>query len=218
MHLLENPKSTTADLCQYVLGPDLPTRGEIITPAAEILEMYETGRGSIRQRAVWEKESGEIVVSELPYQASGSKILEQIAAQMAAKKLPMVSDLRDESDQESPIRLIIEPRSNRVDVEMLMQHLFATTDRSTCIASRVYTVSSIDSPLLVDIREALRLITSADSRLAAISKVVRVRVLGSKNRLTTVLPRSKGTFLISRFPKLIKLSATSRICIRFSRE
>jgi topoisomerase-4 subunit A len=156
VYLLENPKSTTADLCQHVLGPDLPTRGEIITPATEILEMYETGRGSIRQRAVWEKESGEIIVSELPYQASGSKILEQIAAQMAAKKLPMVSDLRDESDQDSPIRLVIEPRSNRVDAEMLMQHLFATTDLEKSYRINMNMIDISGAPRVFGLKDCLK--------------------------------------------------------------
>ena len=156
VYLLENPKSTTADLCQHVLGPDLPTRGEIITPATEILEMYETGRGSIRQRAVWEKESGEIIVTELPYQASGSKILEQIATQMAAKKLPMVSDLRDESDQESPIRLVIEPRSNRVDTEMLMQHLFATTDLEKSYRINMNMIDISGAPRVFGLKDCLK--------------------------------------------------------------
>lgn len=128
IHLLENPKAEIPDLLEFIQGPDFPTDAEIITPKAEILELYEKGRGSIRMRARFEKEDGDIVITALPHQASGSKILEQIAAQMQAKKLPMVSDLRDESDHENPTRLVIEPRSNRVDVEELMRHLFATTD------------------------------------------------------------------------------------------
>ncbi|WP_417446575.1 DNA topoisomerase IV subunit A [Kangiella sp.] len=128
VHLLENPKAELPDLLEFIQGPDFPTDAEIITPRADILELYEKGRGSIRMRARFEKEDGDIVITSLPHQASGSKILEQIAAQMQAKKLPMVSDLRDESDHENPTRLVIEPRSNRVDVEELMRHLFATTD------------------------------------------------------------------------------------------
>ncbi|MCW9028120.1 MAG: DNA topoisomerase IV subunit A [Kangiella sp.] len=128
VHLLENPKAELPDLLEFIQGPDFPTDAEIITPRSEILELYEKGRGSIRMRARFEKEEGDIVITSLPHQASGSKILEQIAAQMQAKKLPMVSDLRDESDHENPTRLVIEPRSNRVDVEELMRHLFATTD------------------------------------------------------------------------------------------
>ena len=154
--LLESPRATTAELCEHILGPDLPTRGEIITPANEILQMYETGRGSVRQRAVWNKEQSEIIISELPYQASGSKILEQIAAQMAAKKLPMVSDLRDESDQEHPIRLVIEPRSNRVDTEMLMQHLFATTDLEKSYRINLNMIDTSGSPRVFNLRDCLK--------------------------------------------------------------
>ena len=128
VRLLEEPKSTLADLLEHVRGPDLPTGAEIITPREELARIYETGNGTFRARARYETEDGEIVVTELPYQVSGSKVLEQIAAQMRAKKLPMVEDLRDESDHEHPTRLVITPRSNRVDVEQVMAHLFATTD------------------------------------------------------------------------------------------
>ena len=128
IRLLEAPKSTVADLCEHVIAPDFPTEAEIITPREDIVTMYETGRGGLRMRAVWEREGGDVVVCALPYQVSGSRVLEQIAQQMQAKKLPMVADLRDESDHENPTRLVIVPRSNRIDVEALMSHLFASTD------------------------------------------------------------------------------------------
>ncbi|MBA6413915.1 DNA topoisomerase IV subunit A [Parahaliea sp. F7430] len=128
VQMLDSPKSTVADLCQHIQGPDYPTAAEIITPQEDIISMYETGRGGMRVRAVWEREGGDIVVRALPFQVSGSRVLEQIAQQMQAKKLPMVADLRDESDHENPTRLVIIPRSNRVDVDALMSHLFATTD------------------------------------------------------------------------------------------
>ena len=128
IRLLESPKSTVKELCQHIKAPDFPTNAEIITPKSEIQIMYETGNGSIKMRAVWEKEEGNIVITALPYQSSGSKVLEQVAAQMQAKKLPMLEDLRDESDHENPTRLILVPRSNRVDLSELMLHLFATTD------------------------------------------------------------------------------------------
>ena len=128
IRLLEAPRSTVADLCEHVLAPDFPTDAEIITPREDILAMYETGRGTLRMRAVWEKEGSDIVICALPHQVSGSRVLEQIAAQMQAKKLPMVADLRDESDHENPTRLVIVPRSNRVELEGLMSHLFASTD------------------------------------------------------------------------------------------
>ncbi len=128
IHLLKNPKATTAELCEFVLAPDMATSAEIITPKQDIINMYETGRGSLRMRAIWSKEDGDIVVTALPHQVSGAKVMEQIAAQMQAKKLPMVADLRDESDHENPTRLVIIPRSNRIDIDQLMNHLFATTD------------------------------------------------------------------------------------------
>ncbi|GLQ45285.1 DNA topoisomerase 4 subunit A [Dyella lipolytica] len=128
IRLLEDPDATLADLCEHVRGPDYPTEAEIITPRSELRAMYENGVGSIRARAIYQREDSNIVITALPHQVSPSKILEQIAAQMRAKKLPMIEDLRDESDHENPIRLVIVPRSNRVDADEMMQHLFATTD------------------------------------------------------------------------------------------
>ena len=128
LHLIDNPKAELSELMAYVKGPDYPTEAEIITPEKDIAKIYETGKGSIKMRAVFTIESGDIVISALPHQVSGGKILEQIAAQMQAKKLPMVADLRDESDHENPTRLVIIPRSNRIDIEQLMAHLFASTD------------------------------------------------------------------------------------------
>ncbi|WP_299002283.1 DNA topoisomerase IV subunit A [uncultured Shewanella sp.] len=128
VELLDNPKAELERLMECLPGPDYPTDAEIITPVADIKKMYEIGKGSIKQRAVYRIESGEVVITALPHQVSGAKLLEQIAGQMQAKKLPMVSDLRDESDHENPVRIVIVPRSNRVDCEQLMAHLFATTD------------------------------------------------------------------------------------------
>ncbi len=128
VRLLENPKSTLAQLCKHVKGPDFPTEAEIITPTEDIRAIYKSGSGSVRMRAVYEIEDGMIVVTALPYQVSGSRVQEQIVQQMTAKKLPMVEYLRDESDHENPTRLVIVPRSSRVDVHQLMSHLFATTD------------------------------------------------------------------------------------------
>src|SRR5436309_4694485 len=128
VELLDNPEATLAQLTKHIKGPDFPTDAEIITPAAELREMYRTAYGTIRQRAKWENENGDIVITAIPYQASGSKIQQQIAQQMEAKKLPMVQDVRDESDHTVATRLVIEPRSNRVDLDEIMTHLFATTD------------------------------------------------------------------------------------------
>lgn len=128
IHLLDKPKATLEDISKYVKAPDYPTEAEIITPISTIHDMYQTGKGSLKMRAVYTKEQGDIIVTALPYQVSGAKVLEQIAAQMQAKKLPMVVDLRDESDHENPTRLVIVPKSNRVDVDTLMSHLFSSTD------------------------------------------------------------------------------------------
>ncbi|MBT5330703.1 MAG: DNA topoisomerase IV subunit A [Porticoccaceae bacterium] len=128
IRLLEEPKAEMSQILEHVKGPDYPTGAPIVTPAEEIAQMYETGKGMVRQRAEWTREDGEIVITALPYQVSGSKVLEQIADQMNNKKLPMVTDLRDESDHENPTRLIVVPRSNRVDIEALMLHLFSSTD------------------------------------------------------------------------------------------
>lgn len=128
IHLLDKPKATLQDISKYIKGPDFPTEAEIITPKAEIEELYKTGRGSLKARATYTTEQGEIVITALPFQVSGAKILEQIALQMQKKKLPMVVDLRDESDHENPTRIVIVPRSNRVDIDSVMSHLFSTTD------------------------------------------------------------------------------------------
>ena len=128
VRLLEDKDATLANLMQHIRGPDFPTAAEIITSKQEIKQIYKSGNGAVRLRATYVKENGDIIVTALPYQVSGAKILEQIAAQMQKKKLPMVADLRDESDHENPTRLVIVPRSNRVDIEALMGHLFATTD------------------------------------------------------------------------------------------
>lgn len=128
VRLLDDPEATTRDLCEHIRGPDYPTAAEIITPAADLLNMYETGNGSVRARATYTKEGQNIVVTALPYQVSPSKIMEQIAQQLRAKKLPWLEDLRDESDHQNPVRLVLVPRSNRVDIDALMGHLMATTD------------------------------------------------------------------------------------------
>ncbi len=154
--LLDKPKSTIADLCKIIKGPDFPTGAEIITPKSELVEAYTSGRGSVRMRACYEKERGEIVVTALPFQTSGGKVLEQIAAQMIAKKLPMVEDLRDESDHENPTRLVIVPRSNRVDLEQLMNHLFATTDLERNYRVNVNVIGINGKPQVLNLRDLLK--------------------------------------------------------------
>lgn len=156
VHLLEHPKATVDELCEFIKAPDFATEAEIITPKDQLLEMYQTGNGSVRQRAVYTKEDGNIVFYALPYQASGAKVLEQIAAQMQAKKLPMVTDLRDESDQDNPVRLVIEPRSNRVDVEALVGHLFATTDLEKSYRVNMNMIGLDGRPHVYNLRECLK--------------------------------------------------------------
>lgn len=156
VHLLENPKASVDELCEFVQAPDFATEAEIVTPREQILEMYQTGSGSVRQRALYAKEEGNIVIHALPYQASGAKVLEQIAAQMHAKKLPMVSDLRDESDQDNPIRLVVVPRSNRVDIDSLMGHLFATTDLEKSYRVNMNMIGLDGRPHVYNLRECLK--------------------------------------------------------------
>lgn len=155
VRLLDEPKATIEQLCEHIQGPDYPTEAEIVTPRSEILKMYESGRGSIRMRAVYRVEDGDIVVTALPHQVSGAKVLEQIAAQMQAKKLPMVADLRDESDHENPCRIVIIPRSNRVDADELMQHLFATTDLESSYRVNVNIIGLDGRPQLKNLRALL---------------------------------------------------------------
>ncbi len=156
VRLLDEPNATVEQLCEHVLGPDYPTEAEIITPRADLLKIYETGRGSVRMRAVYRIEDGDIVVTSLPHQVSGSKVLEQIAGQMQAKKLPMVADLRDESDHEHPCRIVIIPRSNRVDADELMTHLFATTDLESSYRVNTNVIGLDGRPQVKNLRQLLR--------------------------------------------------------------
>jgi topoisomerase-4 subunit A len=155
IRLLDDPDATVADLCEHVRGPDYPTKAEIITPAKELLAMYQTGNGSVRARAIYLREEGNIVITALPHQVSPSKIIEQIAAQMRAKKLPMIEDLRDESDHENPIRLVLVPRSNRVDADELMQHLFATTDLEKSFRVNLNMIGLDGRPHVKDLKKIL---------------------------------------------------------------
>jgi topoisomerase-4 subunit A len=155
IRLLDQPDATVEQLCEHVLGPDYPTEAEIITPRADLLKIYETGKGSVRMRAVYRIEDGDIVVTALPHQVSGAKVLEQIAAQMQAKKLPMVADLRDESDHEHPCRIVIIPRSNRVDADELMTHLFATTELESSYRVNTNVIGLDGKPSVKNLRSLL---------------------------------------------------------------
>ena len=155
IRLLDEPNATVEQLCEHILGPDYPTEAEIITPRSDLLKIYETGKGSVRMRAVYRVEDGDVVVTALPHQVSGAKVLEQIAAQMQAKKLPMVADLRDESDHEHPCRIVIIPRSNRVDADELMQHLFATTELESSYRVNTNVIGLDGKPSVKDLRTLL---------------------------------------------------------------
>ncbi|MGA6104012.1 DNA topoisomerase IV subunit A [Pseudomonas solani] len=157
VQLLDEPKATIEQLCEHIAGPDYPTEAEIITPRADLLKIYETGRGSVRMRAVYQIEDGDIVVTALPHQVSGAKVLEQIAAMMQAKpsKAPQIADLRDESDHENPCRIVIIPTNSRVDHEALMQHLFASTDLESTYRVNINIIGLDGRPQVKDLRTLL---------------------------------------------------------------
>ncbi len=155
MRLLDEPQESIETLLEFIQGPDFPTEAEIITPRKDLLAMYRSGSGSLRMRARWRREGDDIVIDALPYQVSGAKVLEQIAAQMQAKKLPLIEDLRDESDHEQPIRLVITPRSRRVDVDSLMAHLFATTDLERSYRVNLNMIGLDGRPQVKDLRGLL---------------------------------------------------------------
>jgi topoisomerase-4 subunit A len=155
IHLLEEPDATTRALMKFVKGPDLPTGAEIISPRSDLVDFYEKGTGSFKARATYTMEDECIVIEALPWQTSGSKVLEQIAEQMRAKKLPMVEDLRDESDHENPTRLVIVPKGRKVDVEQLMAHLFATTDLERNYRVNLNVIGLDGRPKVMGLREIL---------------------------------------------------------------
>ncbi len=155
IHMLEEPEATTAQLMKFVKGPDLPTGAEIISPRADLKEFYEKGIGTFKARATWEVEEGNIVITAFPYQVSPTKVQEQIAEQMRAKKLPMVDALNDESDHENPTRVVIVPRSNRVDLTELMNHLFATTDLERSYRVNLNIIALDGRPRVMNLRDVL---------------------------------------------------------------
>lgn len=156
VYLLDHPQATVGKLCKYIKGPDYPTGAEIISVSEEIQKAYTTGTGSIRMRACYNNEDGELVITALPYQVSGAKILEQIAQQMQMKKLPMVQDLRDESDHENFTRIVISPRSNRIDTDALMSHLFATTDLERNYRVNFNVIGTDNRPAVKNLRDLLQ--------------------------------------------------------------
>ena len=155
IHLLDDPTLSVRELCKYVQGPDLPTGAEIITPRSDLKALYESGNGTFKARAVYEVEDGEVVITQLPYLVSGAKVVEQIAGQINNKKLPMVTDVRDESDHECPTRIVITPRSNRVEIEPLMAHLFATTDLERGYRVNLNVIGLDGRPRVMDLKSML---------------------------------------------------------------
>jgi len=153
--LIRNPNLSDDKVAEYIPAPDLPTKAEIITPPEELLKIQSTGRGSYRMRSVYRIEKNEIVITDLPYQVSGSKVISQIADQMQAKKLPLVSDVRDESDHQNPTRLVIVLRSNRIDAEAVMSHLFATTDLESSYRVNMNMIGADGRPQVKSIRRIL---------------------------------------------------------------
>jgi topoisomerase-4 subunit A len=180
IRLLDDPDSALEQLLEHIQGPDYPTDAEIVTSKDDIRKMYLNGGGSIRMRARYEVEDGNIVITALPYQVSGSRLMEQIAAQMLAKKLPMIEDLRDESDHENPTRLLVIPKSKRTDTDAVMSHLFATTDLEKSYRVNLNMIGLDNRPRVRDLREILV------EWLAFRTETVRKRL---QHRLDKVLAR-----------------------------
>ena len=181
LQLLKKKTSTNEELQGFIQGPDYPTNAEIISSPKEISAMYESGKGSVKMRALWEKENSDIIITALPFQTSGGKVLEQIAAQMRAKKLPMVADLRDESDHENPTRLVITPRSNRVDINQLMLHLFASTDLERSYRVNMNMIGIDGKPQVKNLRAVL--VEWLEFRRATVTKRIEWRLNKVLDRL-----------------------------------
>jgi topoisomerase-4 subunit A len=180
IHLLDNPRADVEALCKYIRGPDFPREAEIITPQPELIQLYQTGSGSVRMRARYEMEDGNLIITALPYQVSPAKLMEQIAAQMQARKLLMIEDLRDESDHENPTRLVLIPRTRRFDADPLMSHLFATTDLERTYRVNFNLIGLNGKPQVKSLREILQ------EWLSFRTETVRSRL---RHRLDKVLAR-----------------------------
>jgi len=202
VRLLEEPKTTVGALCKHIKGPDYPTGGEIITPQSDLLEIYKTGNGTLRARATYDVEDGEIIITSLPHQVSGSRVLEQIAAQMQAKKLPMVADLRDESDHENPTRLIIIPKSNRVDIETVMAHLFATTDLEKTMRVNLNVIGLDGRPAVKNLRDLLA--EWLEFRTTTIKRRLAYRLARVEERLHVLDGRLVAYLSIDKIIKIIR--------------
>jgi len=202
VRLLEEPKTTLNALCKHIKGPDYPTGGEIITPKSELVDIYKTGNGTLRARATFEIEDSEIIITSLPHHVSGSRVLEQIAAQMQAKKLPLVADLRDESDHENPTRLVIVPKSNRVDIEILMAHLFATTDLEKTMRINLNVIGLDGRPGVRNLRDLLA--EWLKFRTATIKRRLAHRLARVEERLHILDGRLAAFLNIDKVIKIIR--------------
>ena len=181
VHLLEEPEATTAQLMKFIRGPDLPTGAEIISPRADLKAFYETGLGSFKARATYVIEDGNVVVNAFPWQVSPTKVIEQIAEQMRAKKLPMVEDIRDESDHENATRLVIVPRSNRIDLDEVMKHLFATTDLERNYRVNLNIIGLDGRPRVMGLRDVLS--AWLQFRIATVTRRLQYRLDKVSRRL-----------------------------------
>ncbi len=181
LHLLNHPEASIGDLCQYLPAPDYPTPAEIVTGRDECLKMYQTGKGSIKMRALYQQQADEIIITALPHQVSSNKIIVQIAAQMQAKKLPLVTDIRDESDHENPVRLVLSLKSKRVDSEALMSHLFATTDLEHSYRVNMNVIGADGRPQVKNLKLLLQ--EWLDARLNIIEQRLRYRLEQVEQRL-----------------------------------
>ncbi|MEZ5566229.1 MAG: DNA topoisomerase IV subunit A [Gammaproteobacteria bacterium] len=181
VRLLEAPETTVKQLCQHIKGPDFPAGGEIVTPRKELLDIYATGNGTLRLRAKWEREDDDIIVTQLPFQVSGSKVLEQIEAQRQSKKLPLVEDLRDESDHENPTRLVITPKSGKIDADALMSHLFATTDLERTLRVNLNVIGLDGRPAVRDLQSLLS--EWLQFRTATVKRRLQFRLAKVEDRL-----------------------------------
>lgn len=182
--LLENPEASLEDICTKIKGPDFPTKAEIITPCADLLKVYATGMGSVKMRAVYTFDNGQVVIHALPYQVSGAKVLEQISYLMEQKRLPMVVDLRDESCHESPTRLVLILRSKDLDVNELMLHLFATTDLETSYRVNMNVIGINGKP---EVKPLLPLLNEwLKFRLATVERLLTYQLEKTKERLHIV--------------------------------
>ena len=211
VRLLEEPKTTVRALCKHIKGPDYPTGGEIITPQSDLLEIYKTGNGTLRARATYDVDDGEIIITSLPHQVSGSRVLEQVAAQMQAKKLPMVADLRDESDHENPTRLIILPKSNRVDIETLMAHLFATTDLEKTMRVNLNIIGLDGRPGVKNLRDLLA--EWLEFRTTTIKRRLTYRLARVEERLHVLDGRLIAYLNIDKVIKIIRTEDKPKVVL-----